>query len=189
MKRRNRPDPLQEKATAPPAAPPADYITVKEAAFRLGKSTDCIYNWLRTGRLKAIQPGGRCCTVLVDAASVSEALRCRYPYARELTSASLPHDPAAVEKIGGSPHPVNGSGNLQQSPGEAPSRTAGRVGCGNRFQGDPGGGGAAARRRCRSEGEGGNGARLRRPLRRHGGRAEAALRGGNIGTAAEPSQQ
>lgn len=49
-------------------------ITVKEAAFRLGKSTDAVYKWLRTGRLRGLQPGGRCCAILVVEASVSEAL-------------------------------------------------------------------------------------------------------------------
>ena len=49
-------------------------ITVKEAAFRLEKSHDAIYLWLRTGRLRGWQPGGRCCAVLVSEASVEEAL-------------------------------------------------------------------------------------------------------------------
>lgn len=49
-------------------------ITVKEAAYRLGKSTDAVYQWLRTGRLRGRQPGGRCCAILVLESSVNDAL-------------------------------------------------------------------------------------------------------------------
>ena len=55
------------------------YTTVKEAAFQVGKSTDAIYQWLRSGRLRGIQPGGRCCEVQVEIASIEQALRCTYP--------------------------------------------------------------------------------------------------------------
>lgn len=51
-------------------------VTVKEAAYRLGKSEDVIYVWLRSGRLRGWQPGGRRCAVLVSEASVEEALVC-----------------------------------------------------------------------------------------------------------------
>ena len=51
-------------------------VTVKEAAFRLGKSDDAIRLWLRSGRLKGWQPGGRRCAILVAEASVEEALLC-----------------------------------------------------------------------------------------------------------------
>jgi len=49
-------------------------LTVKEAAYRLGKSADAIYFWLRTGRLQGWQPGGRGCAILVLESSVNEAL-------------------------------------------------------------------------------------------------------------------
>ena len=49
-------------------------ITVKEAAFRLRKSADAVRYWLRTGRLRGWQPGGRCCAVVVSEASLEEAL-------------------------------------------------------------------------------------------------------------------
>jgi excisionase family DNA binding protein len=49
-------------------------VTVKEAAYRLGKSEDAIYKWLRTGRLKGWQPGGRWCSILVLESSVDRAL-------------------------------------------------------------------------------------------------------------------
>ena len=53
-------------------------ITIKEAAFRLGKSPDAIYHWLRSGRLRGRQPGGRGCAILVVESSVNEALRCSF---------------------------------------------------------------------------------------------------------------
>lgn len=49
-------------------------ITIKEAAFRLRMSKDAVRYWLRTGRLRGWQPGGRCCAVVVSEASVEEAL-------------------------------------------------------------------------------------------------------------------
>ena len=66
---------------AQPSSKPLDSnkektITVKEAAFRLGKSNDAVYLWLRAGRLRGRQPGGRCCAILVDESSVEEALLC-----------------------------------------------------------------------------------------------------------------
>ena len=62
-----------------PASPHLDItkentVTVKEAAFRLGKSADTVYMWLRTGRLQGWQPGGRGCAILVAEASVEKAL-------------------------------------------------------------------------------------------------------------------
>jgi excisionase family DNA binding protein len=71
-----------------PAVPPAEHsarlsdvsqertLTVKEAAFRLRKSPDAIYLWLRTGRLRGWQPGGRCCSIMVLESSVEQALLC-----------------------------------------------------------------------------------------------------------------
>ena len=53
-------------------------ITVKEAAYRVGKSPDAIYNWLRTGRLRGCQPGGRGCSILVIESSLEEALGFRF---------------------------------------------------------------------------------------------------------------
>jgi len=71
--------PLESPAPAPPpAALDRDReatITVKEAAYRLGKSDDTIYKWLRTGRLRGWQPGGPTCHIQVSEQSVSEALR------------------------------------------------------------------------------------------------------------------
>ncbi|MBI3934802.1 MAG: helix-turn-helix domain-containing protein [Acidobacteria bacterium] len=49
-------------------------VTVKEAAFRLGKSPDAVYQWLRSGRLRGRQPGGRGCAILVVESSVNDAL-------------------------------------------------------------------------------------------------------------------
>lgn len=75
-----------EEMASPPSSPsvllsvtPLDpnkerTITVKEAAFRLGKSDDAVYLWLRTGRLRGWQPGGRGCAILVSEPSVQEAL-------------------------------------------------------------------------------------------------------------------
>lgn len=49
-------------------------LTVKEAAYRLGKSADAVYLWLRTGRLRGWQPGGPGCAILVAESSVNAAL-------------------------------------------------------------------------------------------------------------------
>ncbi len=49
-------------------------VTVKEAAYRLRKSEDAVYLWLRSGRLRGWQPGGRGCAILVTEASIAEAL-------------------------------------------------------------------------------------------------------------------
>ena len=51
-------------------------IPVKEAAYRLKKSEDTVYSWLRAGRLRGWQLGGNRCAVMVDAASVEKALLC-----------------------------------------------------------------------------------------------------------------
>ena len=64
---------------AQPSSKPLDSnkentITVKEAAFRLGKSDDAVYLWLRAGRLRGWQPGGCGCAILVAESSVEEAL-------------------------------------------------------------------------------------------------------------------
>ena len=52
-------------------------IPVKEAAYRLKKSEDTVYSWLRAGRLRGWQLGGNRCAVLVETASVEEALVCQ----------------------------------------------------------------------------------------------------------------
>jgi len=52
-------------------------MTVKEAAYRLRKTDDTVLRWLRDGRLRGWQPGGKCCAVLVCEASVREALECQ----------------------------------------------------------------------------------------------------------------
>ena len=51
-------------------------VTVKEAAYRLGKSVDAVRLWLRSGRLRGWQPGGRGCAILVTEVSIVEALSC-----------------------------------------------------------------------------------------------------------------
>jgi excisionase family DNA binding protein len=51
-------------------------VTVKDAAYLLGKSEDTIYHWLKTHRLGGWQPGGRRCAVLISEASVIAALSC-----------------------------------------------------------------------------------------------------------------
>ena len=51
-------------------------VTVKEAAYRLRKSVDAVRLWLRSGRLRGWQPGGRGCAILVTEASITEALSC-----------------------------------------------------------------------------------------------------------------
>ena len=50
-------------------------VSVKEAAFRLKKSPDAVYRWLRSGRLRGWQLGGARCTILVSEDSVTEQLR------------------------------------------------------------------------------------------------------------------
>ncbi len=49
-------------------------LTVKEAAWLLGKTEDAVRMWLRRGRLKAWQVGGSYCEIRVSEASVMEAL-------------------------------------------------------------------------------------------------------------------
>jgi hypothetical protein len=51
-------------------------VSVKEAAFRLHKSPDAIYAWLRAGRLQGFQPGGRGCSILVLESSLEQVLLC-----------------------------------------------------------------------------------------------------------------
>jgi len=70
-----------DSASRPLASRPLDVqqektLTVKEAAFRLHKSPDAIYLWLRTGRLQGWQPGGRCCSIMILESSVQQALVC-----------------------------------------------------------------------------------------------------------------
>ena len=77
-----KPPSAADPSPMPPSPTPFDRskektVTVKEAAFRLGKSADAVRLWLRTGRLRGWQPGGRWCTVLVSEASIEEALLCR----------------------------------------------------------------------------------------------------------------
>ncbi len=50
-------------------------MSVREAAFRLGKSEGAIRKWVRRGRLKAWQVGGAYGTVLVSEESVQQVLR------------------------------------------------------------------------------------------------------------------
>ena len=80
--------PQSEVATVPDPGPPdlpmpeprpldrqrQRTLTVKEAAYRLGKSEDAIYKWLRSGRLEGWQPGGRWCSIVVLESSVERAL-------------------------------------------------------------------------------------------------------------------
>ena len=80
----------RESENKPNASPPANpvsaprpldpdpekTITVKEAAYRLKKTDDTVLRWLRDGRLRGWQPGGNHCGVLVEKASVEEALLC-----------------------------------------------------------------------------------------------------------------
>ncbi|MBI4459669.1 MAG: hypothetical protein HY648_06395 [Acidobacteria bacterium] len=72
--------PIPAETPLPLQAPPKlldpreKTITVKEAAFRLRKSDDAVYVWLRAGRLRGWQPGGRGCAIAVSEVSVAEAL-------------------------------------------------------------------------------------------------------------------
>ena len=52
----------------------ANTLSVKEAAFRLSKSEDTVYCWLRAGRLRGWQLGGLRCAVVVSEESVERAL-------------------------------------------------------------------------------------------------------------------
>ena len=49
-------------------------LTVKDAAYLLNRSEDTVYQWLRLGRLRGWQLGGRRCAVMVCEESVEEAL-------------------------------------------------------------------------------------------------------------------
>jgi excisionase family DNA binding protein len=53
----------------------AKTLSVKEAAFRLNKSEDTVHLWLRAGRLRGWQLGGRRCAILVSEESIERALR------------------------------------------------------------------------------------------------------------------
>ena len=87
---------IPEGATPLPAAQnllAEKTITIKEAAFRLGKSSDAIYHWLRSGRLRGRQPGGRGCAILVLESSVNAAMLCSFRRAgagRSIVWLSLP---------------------------------------------------------------------------------------------------
>jgi excisionase family DNA binding protein len=77
---RKRPRVRQSPPEPPSAAgPKVDFLkertlTVKEAAYRLGKSDEAIRQMLRAGRLKGWQVGGRFCALLVSEESVEEVL-------------------------------------------------------------------------------------------------------------------
>lgn len=60
-----------EQLPAPDAV--SKTVSVKEAAYRLRKSPDTIYLWLRHGRLKGWQPGGSGCQIQVLESSVERA--------------------------------------------------------------------------------------------------------------------
>lgn len=75
----------QASATQPTQLPSAEptqrfnlseerLLTVKEAAYRLGKSPFTIRTWLRSGLLRGWQPGGLHCSLMVSEASVEEVL-------------------------------------------------------------------------------------------------------------------
>jgi excisionase family DNA binding protein len=66
---------------APPSQPTPRFnlsqerlLTVKEAAYRLGKSPFTIRTWLRSGLLRGWQPGGLHCSLMVSEASVEELM-------------------------------------------------------------------------------------------------------------------
>ena len=73
---------LNETATSAPALPGGGIVpsqirmvSVKEAAFRLNISADSIYSWLRCGRLRGWQPGGRGCQIKVLESSIEQAMK------------------------------------------------------------------------------------------------------------------
>ena len=75
------PPPAEQPSQPDPAGAPVPFdrtaaktLSVKEAAFRLHKSEDTIRHWLRVGRLRGWQLGGRGCSVLVSEDSVKRAL-------------------------------------------------------------------------------------------------------------------
>jgi excisionase family DNA binding protein len=49
-------------------------LTVKEAAYRLGKNPGAVRAWLHCGRLSGWQPGGHGCSLMVSEASLEEML-------------------------------------------------------------------------------------------------------------------
>lgn len=71
----NEPAAADVLASGSALEPVVKTLSVKEAAFRLRKSPDSIYSWLRTGRLKGWQPGGHGCQIQVMETSVEHALR------------------------------------------------------------------------------------------------------------------
>jgi excisionase family DNA binding protein len=72
--------PCQPPAKTPSVAVPAfDFmkertLTVKEVAFRLGKSDEAVRQLLRAGRLRGWQVGGKFAQMLVSEESVEEML-------------------------------------------------------------------------------------------------------------------
>lgn len=73
--------PQDESSPPKPSSAPAAFdwnaaktLSVKEAAFRLKKSADTVHLWLRAGRLRGWQLGGRRCAILVSEESVERAL-------------------------------------------------------------------------------------------------------------------
>ncbi len=85
--------PVQAPVLVRESAPALDLkwentVTVKEAAYRLGKSVDAVRSWLRSSRLRGWQPGGRGCAILVVEASISEALS--YPLGGNGSGLHLP---------------------------------------------------------------------------------------------------
>lgn len=71
----NEPAASDVLASPGPLDPVVRTVSVKEAAFRLRKSTDSIYTWLRHGRLQGWQPGGPGCQIQVMESSVEQALK------------------------------------------------------------------------------------------------------------------
>lgn len=69
----NRPE--RNAPAEEPQPAPDQLLSVKEAAYRLRKSPDSVYSWLRRGRLQGRQPGGRRCSIQVLESSVLHALQ------------------------------------------------------------------------------------------------------------------
>ena len=71
----NEPAAQDLPANATPAPNQTKTVSVKEAAFRLHKSCDSVYAWLRRGRLIGWQPGGPGCQIQVVESSIEQALK------------------------------------------------------------------------------------------------------------------